>query len=273
MHPRKQLRERFEEHCRGSSGCLRIHAAIVKYGASNFKKEILCVVQEDQLDTMEDKLIDVYWSTNPKFGYNIKDGAVGGGFKIPEVRQKMLLDGSKWMASQKNPIVAKKKQDSLKRAKQIDPSIEKRRIANVSKALKSESTRKKLSKAQLVAQNKEQTVEKRIQTWTAKRDDLLNSLPEDERAAKALSLERGRNNQRRFKRRVKNGHVPGTIDQSKLQKSEEVNSKRKATLARKREELIMKLPPEQREKKRMQLERQRQSYAKCMAKKQRTTHE
>lgn len=51
--------------------------AIKKYGIENFKKTLLCLCDEDDLNEMEKLYIKVYGSTNPNLGYNLTFGGDG----------------------------------------------------------------------------------------------------------------------------------------------------------------------------------------------------
>jgi hypothetical protein len=263
----RMMKLRWNEHCRATSGCRAIKKAIAKYGPESFSKEILVEVDDDKLDDNERKFIDLYSSTKSRFGYNRTPGGEGGGFSLPAVRDRMRLPDSAWMKSQKNHVTTQRKQEGLAKAKEKDPTIERRRVERLKAVVQSEEYRTQHSKLQMEAQNKPETVSKRKNTWEMKREKLLESMPVEKRDSKRKKLELSRISTAKLKKRIKEGHIPGSLKQSEIQGSEEVNSKRKATLARKREEQIMKLPPDQREKKREQLRRQRESYKKCMAQK------
>lgn len=111
---KKQLQKRWREHCQNTSGCHAIHNAIVKYGATNFKREILIEAPDETLDELECGFIDLFASNKYKHGYNRTPGGVGqSGFTLPHVREAMQQPGSKWMEAHKRPGVTANKQRNL----------------------------------------------------------------------------------------------------------------------------------------------------------------
>lgn len=65
---------------------VKIRAAIKKYGAENFKREILLECDnQDDLNEAEIFFIKEYKSQNSKIGYNIAEGGKGrSGYKVSE---------------------------------------------------------------------------------------------------------------------------------------------------------------------------------------------
>lgn len=189
MEPKKALRKRWLEHCQGNSGCIGLHPAILKYGPENFTQEVLVVLPDELLNEYEIKFIELYQSTTRKFGYNRATGGNYSGFTMPEVRNKQKLPDSNWHKAQKNPDVSARKQQSLAKAIEKNPEIETRRKANVKAAVQSVEYRKRARDIHSVAQNRPETVAKRRATWDAKREALINSLPEHKRAEKRRQLE------------------------------------------------------------------------------------
>ena len=111
---KKQLQKRWREHCQNTSGCHALHNAIVKYGATNFKREVLIEAPDETLDELECGFIDLFASNKRKFGYNRTPGGVGqSGFTMPHVRKAMQQPGSKWMESHKRPGVTARKQRNI----------------------------------------------------------------------------------------------------------------------------------------------------------------
>ncbi len=71
-------RHRGEWHRRGYHSCYAFKNAILKYGQSNFKTEILIEVSKDiiqsELDSLEINYINKFNSNDKKYGYNIAKG-------------------------------------------------------------------------------------------------------------------------------------------------------------------------------------------------------
>ena len=185
---KKRLELRFDAHCSEHSGCIVRHA-IHKYGRENVQKEVLLELSVLDLNECERRFIALYQSDKHAFGYNRTKGGEGGGFTIPKVRKRMLKVGSKWHASQKTDHCKEIKLRKLNDAKSKDHTIEERRLKNAKAACQSKEYRDAHSKIQLRAQNTPATKKKRKETWKRKREELLASLPEDEREAKRKKLE------------------------------------------------------------------------------------
>ena len=77
-HKRESLisQEQWEQNYRGIK--TPFHAAIRKYGAENFKLEIIEECLEQELNEKEKYYIKLYNSTNKDIGYNIQEGGTGG---------------------------------------------------------------------------------------------------------------------------------------------------------------------------------------------------
>lgn len=189
MSASKMLSMRWNEHCRGSSGCVAIKKAIAKYGKTSFQKEVLVEVNDEELDNLERKFIRLFDSTKSRFGYNRTDGGEGGGFAIPSVRSKMLRPDSTWLKAQKSAETAKKKQTGLSKAKDNDPNIEIRRKKNAKKACQDPQYRVRQSFIQKESWRTSSKRENRRRTALRKREELLQMLPPDERAKKRKKLE------------------------------------------------------------------------------------
>ena len=190
MSPLKMLKMRWQEHCRGSSGCVAIKKAINKYGRHRFSSEVLIEVSDELLDHYERKFIAMYDSGKSRFGYNRTSGGEGGGFAIPRVRRKMLQKGSKWMLAQQSEATTALKQQALSNAKAMDPSIEERRRRNAKAACQTTRYREKHSSIQKKAQNNPATIAKRKAMLAAKRETMLEALPPVEREKKRRKLEK-----------------------------------------------------------------------------------
>ena len=201
----KQMSLRWGEHCRGSSGCKEIHKAILLNGAGNMHVEILVEVPDTMLDQLERQFIRLYSSTDDRFGYNGTEGGEGGGFAIPEVRERMLKPGSKWRVAQARPDVSASKQAGLNAARRRDPGIEKRRRKNAKAATQTVEYRNETSKRQKLVQNSAATLTKRKATLAKKRALLLASLPPVEREIKRRELEKNAAAQARYKDRKATG--------------------------------------------------------------------
>lgn len=64
--------------------------AIIKYGWDNFKHEIiLSDLTKEEADNLEKLLIEEFNTKNRKYGYNLKDGGLGGGGFSEETLKKM----------------------------------------------------------------------------------------------------------------------------------------------------------------------------------------
>ena len=88
----KTLEERWHEHCRQSESNRRyyFHKAIAKFGLSVWSHEILAesISTIEEANLIEEKMIELYKSSNSKYGYNLTRG--GDGVKANEkLRQKM----------------------------------------------------------------------------------------------------------------------------------------------------------------------------------------
>lgn len=100
--------------------CMAIHNAINKYGADNFKIEILLEVNDELLDFYEVKFINLYDTLYPN-GYNLTNGGRLNHTYSPESRlkmsttQKALYQNSEKMREQIriNGFLAKKADKSL----------------------------------------------------------------------------------------------------------------------------------------------------------------
>lgn len=109
LPPREQLRVRWLEHCRPTSGCVAIKKAIAKYGPDNFHKEVLLQVDDAQLNHWERVFVQRFESNKSRYGYNRNDGGEGGGFTLPHVRKAQCQPGTKWMDAVKRPDVVRRK--------------------------------------------------------------------------------------------------------------------------------------------------------------------
>lgn len=64
--------------------------AILKYGWDNFKHEILYEnLTKEEAESLEKDLIEKYDLTNPKYGYNSREGGGSNGFLTEETKQKI----------------------------------------------------------------------------------------------------------------------------------------------------------------------------------------
>ena len=164
------------------------------------------MVPDELLNEYEIKFIALYQATNLRFGYNRATGGNYSGFTMPEVRNKQKLPGSNWHKAQKNPDVSARKQKALAKAIEEDPDIETRRKANLKKAVQSVEYRKQNRDIHRIAQNRPGTAAKRRATWDAKREALINALPEHERAEKRRKLEQHDKARAKFKEKAKMKH-------------------------------------------------------------------
>lgn len=114
-----------------------LYRAIKKYGIDSFDFEILYVAKsDDDLDEKEKLLIEIYKTTNTKFGYNITDGGTGGNTwknlksKDLELAKKRLSKSQK--KSWKNNHERKKKSSETLKNIRNDPikSLKNREIAS-----------------------------------------------------------------------------------------------------------------------------------------------
>lgn len=73
------LKQRWREHIYDAydskkNHCVALNNAIRKYKPENFFQAVLLICNDNMLDEYEAKFINMYFSTDPKFGYNIKEG-------------------------------------------------------------------------------------------------------------------------------------------------------------------------------------------------------
>lgn len=68
-------------------GCRHLKSAIMKHGWDSFRKEILCVLPESELNSEEVRLISLHKTMNP-FGYNLTAGGDETPFLTDEVRKR-----------------------------------------------------------------------------------------------------------------------------------------------------------------------------------------
>lgn len=68
-----------------------IRQAVDKYGADNFKFEVICIGDKNYVIELEVKAISLYRTTEKQFGYNIKPGGeVGAGYKISKTKRDLF---------------------------------------------------------------------------------------------------------------------------------------------------------------------------------------
>jgi len=138
------------------------YRAVNKYGAENFKIDIIKKCSEDELDDWETYYISYYNSTDRRYGYNMESGGNKNKHHCEESRRKM----SKSHIGKKQSEETKKKQSESHKGKKLS----KEHIKNLSESHKgkllgykqseehkrnlseshknpSEETRKKMSKA------------------------------------------------------------------------------------------------------------------------------
>lgn len=68
----QHIREAYTEGRKEYNYC--ISRAIRKYGKEAFDFAVLAEVPKDMLDIVEEHYIDIYMTSNPKYGYNISTG-------------------------------------------------------------------------------------------------------------------------------------------------------------------------------------------------------
>lgn len=81
--------------------------AIEKYGKDAFLWEILATIDDEQeLNRLEVKYIQQYNSMNPKFGYNLRAGGIGGSLTDEaKARIGAASTGRKWTPSQREKLL------------------------------------------------------------------------------------------------------------------------------------------------------------------------
>tara|TARA_B100001559_G_scaffold301072_1_gene287725 strand:+ start:145 stop:798 length:654 start_codon:yes stop_codon:yes gene_type:complete len=91
---RKEVKQRFNQHCWHSSHGTAIHSAIMFYGRDNMKVETLVEVPDSLLDEYEIKMIDLY-GTFGKWGYNSTRGGDINPMHDESVRKKCIATHAK----------------------------------------------------------------------------------------------------------------------------------------------------------------------------------
>lgn len=108
--PEGRQREFYSNHPYGGN---RIDNARSKYGASNFKYEILYTIESDDekfikatLDEKEKYYIKEYNSSNTNYGYNmcIGGGGTNGNTLSEEARRKVSINTRRWLAEKGHPL-------------------------------------------------------------------------------------------------------------------------------------------------------------------------
>ena len=168
------IKARWKDHIhslnRGDSRCTLLHRAWNKYGQDNFSFEIVELCDEDMLDDVEIKYIDLYDSCNVNNGYNIeaggnqhkrlsdetkrKIGNANRGRRHSEESKKKMSESrtgaNNGMYGKHHSDKSKKQMSNAKKGKPGHPSTDYQkecaRLANLGKEV-SEETRKKLSEA------------------------------------------------------------------------------------------------------------------------------
>lgn len=211
----KAPKKRWHLHRVKANNCWLLARAIKKYGWANIKKEVLVELPNDELNAYEVKFIDLYGSVKPG-GYNLTKG---GDF---------------------NPMDSKK--------------IRKRQLAKVRGP-----THRKEQSERTTEWHKD---EEKHEHWLKKNAESAQSA--SKRAKHTVSTAESWKNPEHRKNRV-DGLKRAFSDPEVARKRAaaahegrerpEAKAKAHATMLRKREELLAKLPPEKREAKRADLER------------------
>ena len=69
---RQKMSDRWRGHRSGASNCIHLKHAVSKYGAANFKFEVLAVGHENYIFELEQKAIVLFNSLDREVGYNLK---------------------------------------------------------------------------------------------------------------------------------------------------------------------------------------------------------
>jgi group I intron endonuclease len=94
--------------------CVALNNAIRKYGHDKFIVNVLILCNDSYLDKYEEQFIDVYLSSDPKFGYNIKIGGSSGKHSdITKMKISNSLKGRIVLQSTKLKLSLTKKNNSL----------------------------------------------------------------------------------------------------------------------------------------------------------------
>lgn len=137
-----------------------LHNAIVKYGADNFKYEVLVKCEDQETaDSLEEYYIDQYNSRNHEIGYNLKQGGRGGkhseetkekirnSIKNKEWSSEALIGraqgGKSWKGKKRGPHTEEWKNDNSQRTKEWHQN----NIHPMSGKNQSEEAKTKISKA------------------------------------------------------------------------------------------------------------------------------
>ena len=87
----RSVEQRFIEHCKSFSGCLKLRNAIQKYGQECFSVETIWEGEcsQDELDALEIHYIEQFNTIDP-YGYNLTYGGLGG--KFSDEKRKNLSE-------------------------------------------------------------------------------------------------------------------------------------------------------------------------------------
>lgn len=157
-------------------GCAYFWNAIKKYGWESFDHcVIVSGISRSKAIEKEKELIALYQTTNPKFGYNLTSGGDGMNdyTHTEEARRKIGLSkiGNKYGAGHTLSVAVRKKLSDIHKG-HLNPMYQKEfsaeHRAKISKALtgivRSDETRRNMSKAQRGHPVSQETIDKRAQT-------------------------------------------------------------------------------------------------------------
>ena len=122
----RSVEQRFKEHCKSFSGCLKLRNAIQKYGQECFYVETIWEGEcsQEELDALEFHYIEQFNTIDPH-GYNLTYGGLGG--KFSDEKRKNLSEAciKKYQERPELRIVDKSKYTPKVRKKMSEASIKK----------------------------------------------------------------------------------------------------------------------------------------------------
>lgn len=165
--------------------------AILKYGWDNIKHEIVASnLTREEADNLESLLIEKLNTKNRDYGYNLKDGGLGGGGFSEETLKKM---------SEVHKGIKQSEETIRKRAEKLKGANN----PNFGKPM-SEEQRKKLSKALMGRKQSEETIRKRVEKLKGENNPNYGKKMSEEQKKKLRESNLGRRHSEETKKKISN---------------------------------------------------------------------
>lgn len=189
------VRERFKQHCAKSSGCVRLAAAIKKYGRRHMKVVTLSEVPIAMLDKAEQEAIAKFDTF--RRGYNMTPGGHLSTWTVPEIAERARAGIKRahadpaisaryragWKRGQSNPDARQKQRVAQRKAHQ-DPDIHARRMAGLERSRKDPVKQKARGDAIAAANKRDPDINRR-------RSETLKRTLAAKKAARLAHLSKG----------------------------------------------------------------------------------